>query len=139
MYTCLLMVYICVYACVHLKGQLHAFNSNTITGFQSYCPLHIRVILLVVASPTSHLFYILKSSSSPIPGLFHKAVLQSGSPTAFWSSHNSSVDLETHVRIIAKAFHCNQPLKEDIALCLRQLSWRLLAVAPFQVRDDVEL
>ncbi len=56
-----------------------------------------------------------------IAGLFHQAILQSGSPTSFWSVYNSTVPHEHFVRTVANMMGCTQPHLHDQIECLRVL------------------
>ena len=60
------------------------------------------------------------------PGLFHQAIVQSGSPLAFWAVHEDKTDLEGYVRKLASHVTCSAELMEDVAACLRLVDWRLL-------------
>ena len=68
------------------------------------------------------------------PGLFHRAILQSGSPSAFWSAHNESVDLASHVKLIIQGYGCDDQLREKTLQCLRGIPWEYLDSVQFPVK-----
>jgi len=76
------------------------------------------------------------SSTHRPPGLFAQAIIQSGSPLAFWAVHDDKVDLDSYVRELAGHVMCNAELINDVVNCLRSVDWqRFTAAANCRVRN----
>ena len=61
-------------------------------------------------------------SSSPFAGLFAGAIIQSGSPLAFWSVYNDTVDFPQFLRHVAMLVGCPKDRSmADVIYCLRKV------------------
>lgn len=60
---------------------------------------------------------------SCVTGLFQQAIVQSGSPLAFWAMHNESASFESFFRHYAKDHGCYHRNLTDLVECLRNLPW----------------
>ncbi|CAH1801579.1 unnamed protein product [Owenia fusiformis] len=55
-------------------------------------------------------------------GLFHRAIIQSGPPNAFWAVHNKTVNLQSYAREVAEKLNCNFNGDPDVE-CLQKQHW----------------
>ena len=72
-----------------------------------------------------------------VSDLFAQAIVQSGSPLAFWAVHNDSADLEDYARLLARQLSCDRPLVNDLVACLRTIPWNTLMAAVCAVRSFI--
>ena len=56
-------------------------------------------------------------------GLFSTAIGQSGSPLAFWATHNRSVDLDSHMLRVGGMLGCSQDSLPELHRCMMELPW----------------
>ncbi|ELT89551.1 hypothetical protein CAPTEDRAFT_170585 [Capitella teleta] len=58
-------------------------------------------------------------------GLFNQAIIQSGSPLAFWATHNETANLRNFFRHYANVHGCQQNSISELIACLREIPWQL--------------
>jgi hypothetical protein len=57
-------------------------------------------------------------------GLFSQAIMQSGSPIAFWAMHNQTANLRHFFTRYAEDHGCAQRDIDEVVECLRELPWQ---------------
>jgi hypothetical protein len=58
-------------------------------------------------------------------GLFHRAILHSGSPLAFWAHYNETVDHQSFVKHVARVHGCSNSKYDDVVRnCLLHVPYK---------------
>lgn len=66
-------------------------------------------------------------------GLFQSAILQSGSPIAFWATYNTTTNHSNFVLDAGSKLKCNSQSIEEIIQCLRRVPHRQISDVHWQV------
>jgi carboxylesterase type B len=69
------------------------------------------------------------------PGLFHRVIMQSGSPFSFWATYNTSVKHEGFLRAVAEELGCRGSV-EELVDCLRGVSVQDIITKHWEVQRE---